>query len=103
MSRRAVAATPRRRTDLLFGSPDTVFLPLSRPCPNKFLRRRVPDRTPIEVLHSGARSAASDGMEGISKRFVYVLRSASDPTRHYVGLTSDVAKRLVWHIRRLAR
>jgi len=31
------------------------------------------------------------------KRFVYVLRSERDPARHYVGLTSDVPKRLVWH------
>ena len=31
------------------------------------------------------------------KRFVYVLRSERDPARHYVGLTSDVAKRLTWH------
>ena len=31
------------------------------------------------------------------KRFVYVLRSDRNPRRHYVGLTSDVAARLVWH------
>jgi putative endonuclease len=31
------------------------------------------------------------------RRFVYVLRSLVDPTRHYVGLTSDVALRLVAH------
>jgi predicted GIY-YIG superfamily endonuclease len=31
------------------------------------------------------------------KRFVYVLRSDRHPTRHYVGLTSDVATRLQWH------
>ncbi len=36
-------------------------------------------------------------MDGTGKLFVYILRSASDPTRHYVGLTSDVARRLVWH------
>ena len=28
---------------------------------------------------------------------VYVLRSVSDPDRHYVGLTSDVDGRLKWH------
>ena len=32
-----------------------------------------------------------------SRRFVYVLRSETTPGRHYVGLTSDVARRLVWH------
>ena len=31
------------------------------------------------------------------QRFVYVLRSLHDPARHYVGLTSDVARRLEWH------
>ena len=28
---------------------------------------------------------------------VYVLRSLRDPTCHYVGLTSDVVRRLEWH------
>jgi predicted GIY-YIG superfamily endonuclease len=32
-----------------------------------------------------------------AKRFVYVLRSDRDPSRHYVGLTSDVGNRLRWH------
>jgi predicted GIY-YIG superfamily endonuclease len=36
-------------------------------------------------------------MQGIGKRFVYVLRSESDPERHYVGCTTDVANRLEWH------
>ena len=36
-------------------------------------------------------------MKGLGKRFVYVLRSESDPTRHYVGITSDVENRLDWH------
>jgi putative endonuclease len=31
------------------------------------------------------------------KRFVYILRSDADPARHYVGLTNDVARRLLWH------
>lgn len=31
------------------------------------------------------------------KRFVYILRSESDPERHYVGLTSDLAARLRDH------
>jgi predicted GIY-YIG superfamily endonuclease len=30
-------------------------------------------------------------------KFVYVLRSMSDPARHYVGLTSDVVARLTAH------
>ncbi len=32
-----------------------------------------------------------------SRRFVYILRSDADPARHYVGLTSDVTRRLAWH------
>jgi putative endonuclease len=36
-------------------------------------------------------------MHGVGKRFVYILRSQSDPTRHYVGITSDVGRRLEWH------
>jgi putative endonuclease len=31
------------------------------------------------------------------RRFVYILRSQRDPTRHYVGVTSNVTKRLQWH------
>jgi predicted GIY-YIG superfamily endonuclease len=31
------------------------------------------------------------------KRSVYVLRSATNPDRHYVGLTSSVNRRLAWH------
>ena len=30
-------------------------------------------------------------------RFVYVLASATDPGRHYVGLTSNVATRIAVH------
>ena len=37
------------------------------------------------------------GMRGIGRRFVYVLRSESDPARHYVGTASDVDERLAWH------
>ena len=31
------------------------------------------------------------------KRFVYILRSESDPGRHYVGITSELRGRLEWH------
>jgi predicted GIY-YIG superfamily endonuclease len=36
-------------------------------------------------------------MLGIGKRFVYVMRSDSDPSRHYVGVTSNTDNRLEWH------
>lgn len=32
-----------------------------------------------------------------AKRFVYILRSESDPDRHYTGITGDVQNRLHWH------
>ena len=36
-------------------------------------------------------------MQGIGKRFVYILRSDSDPSRHYVGVASNPDERLHWH------
>jgi len=36
-------------------------------------------------------------MHGIEKRIVYILRSESDPSRQYVGITNDVRNRLEWH------
>ena len=32
-----------------------------------------------------------------SLRFVYVLRSVSNPERHYVGITASMRGRLEWH------
>jgi len=36
-------------------------------------------------------------MDGIEKRFVYIIRSDAEPSRHYTGITSDVRERLHWH------
>ena len=36
-------------------------------------------------------------MHGIEKRIVYILRSDSDPSRHYVGITNNLRARLHWH------
>ena len=36
-------------------------------------------------------------MIGLGKRFVYIIRSEAAPSRHYVGITSDVDRRLEWH------
>jgi predicted GIY-YIG superfamily endonuclease len=33
----------------------------------------------------------------LEKRIVYILRSTADASRHYVGITSNVAGRLEWH------
>ena len=38
-------------------------------------------------------------MRGIDRRFVYILRSDTEPTQKYVGITHDVEERLVWHNR----
>lgn len=36
-------------------------------------------------------------MQGIGRRFVYVLRSERNHARHDVGCTSNVDERLAWH------
>jgi predicted GIY-YIG superfamily endonuclease len=36
-------------------------------------------------------------VRGVGKRFVYILRSDSDPSRHYVGVTSNPDNRLRRH------
>jgi putative endonuclease len=36
-------------------------------------------------------------MPAHEKRFVYIIRSDAHPSRHYTGITSDVAARLEWH------
>lgn len=36
-------------------------------------------------------------MQGTGARFVYILRSDSDPSRHYVGRATNVNERLEWH------
>ena len=36
-------------------------------------------------------------MDGVEKRIVYILRSDSDPSRHYVGITNSMVDRLEWH------
>jgi putative endonuclease len=41
--------------------------------------------------------ASGVGMLGVGKRFVYILRSQTDPSRHYVGVASNVENRLEWH------
>ena len=36
-------------------------------------------------------------MRGMGKRFVYILRSDANPTKHYVGVASNPDERLDWH------
>lgn len=37
------------------------------------------------------------GMRENERRFVYILESLVDPTKHYIGVASDPHARLVWH------
>jgi putative endonuclease len=36
-------------------------------------------------------------MHGIEKRIVYIIRSDTNPSKHYVGITNDLTARLHWH------
>ena len=36
-------------------------------------------------------------MNGVEKRFVYIIRSEADTSRHYVGIPADLGNRLEWH------
>ena len=63
-------------------------------------------RRPRFTLHANFRVVAASGdsvagrlhMESIN-RFVYLLRSRTDETAHYVGITNDVSRRLAEHNR----
>jgi predicted GIY-YIG superfamily endonuclease len=58
----------------------------------------IPSTWPeTERFELGPIRAPSLAMRGIGRRFVYILRSETDPRRHYVGITSDVDRRLEWH------
>ena len=48
-------------------------------------------------FHAGPIRASTSHMHGIEKRIVYIIRSNTDPSRHYVGITNDVPGRLEWH------
>ncbi len=52
---------------------------------------------PARSIDIGNGIAARAGVEAAPQRFVYVLRSLVQPSRCYVGLTSDVRARLVAH------
>ena len=45
----------------------------------------------------GVICASDYDVHGIEKRIVYVLQSQVDPSRHYVGVTNDLAGRLERH------
>jgi hypothetical protein len=90
---RATEGEPRRRTT------DAGFEPASNPAARK-LRSPSPLLANHSVKCQGSTARAVQRrqvMQGVGKRFVYVLRSDSDPDRHYVGITSDPDRRLEWH------
>ena len=51
----------------------------------------------MPINFDGVKNAVLFDMRGIGARFVYILRSDSDPARHYVGRTANVDERLGWH------
>jgi predicted GIY-YIG superfamily endonuclease len=52
---------------------------------------------PARVTADRREDCTGQDMLGIGKRFVYIVRSDVDPSRHCVGVTSDVDNRLEWH------
>jgi predicted GIY-YIG superfamily endonuclease len=66
---------------------------------------RSQNRQPAIASHRYSANASETGLGSVpasalgmyAKRFVYILRSDVDPDRHYVGLTSDVERRLARH------
>jgi hypothetical protein len=55
------------------------------------------DTAAIAHAFLGPTPAKSSRMPGPGRRFVYVIRSDSNPDRRYVGIASNVRDRLVWH------
>ena len=83
----------RRRPFATFSNPSATGRCRNCICPTKDAQSR-PDTGADDWSRS---CSIGERVPGTGKRFVYVLRSDSDPTRHYVGSTSDVASRLEWH------
>jgi putative endonuclease len=80
------------------GGPDRIFAICSR-CRDRGNRNVQGTAAELfqqyRALDAGLECASGWRMD--PKRFVYILRSDTHPERHYVGLTSDVARRLRWH------
>lgn len=51
---------------------------------------------PLDFLVGSIRAYGAR-MHGTGRRFVYILQSCSDSTKHYVGLADDPDQRLEWH------
>ena len=59
--------------------------------------RFAPHAGEFLLIFAGAKHATAIYVQGLGARFVYILRSESDPSRHYVGRTANVGERLEWH------
>ena len=88
----AEAAKPRRRTSV------SEYLHSIEERNIRVLRDRFHGTaSEFPIVLAGPKDATAIQMQGVGARFVYVLRSDSDPSRHYVGRATDVDERLEWH------
>ena len=55
------------------------------------------NRSETLTCFGGLKRANTVRMRGIGARFVYILRSETDRSRHYVGRAASVDERLDWH------
>lgn len=49
------------------------------------------------AFRDGSICASRTAMHGVEKRIVYIVRSGSEPSHHYTGITNDIPGRLEWH------
>src|SRR5437764_10950207 len=101
-----ISASPSEESVESFNACKAISRPVSRASPGDAGARC--ERATGTWLYCGSPRAAGLShwpnpcgcriMNGLGKRFVYVLLSDADPSRHYVGPTSNVDDRLEWHI-----
>ena len=48
-------------------------------------------------VSGGLNRATRDDVSGLPKRTVYIIRSDNDALHHYVGITSNLQERMIWH------
>ena len=92
---RAEAAQTRRRTRSPF-SHSKVCVTRQNLALKRLLSNSALEFPTIRRFAFGLMRAFLSAMDGIEKRFVYIVRSDSDPSCHYIGITSDIAEPLEW-------
>ena len=75
----------------------TADVPRSELCFRWRLSRRSPRSGRSRTSNFLHQTCEHGRMRGIGARFVFVLRSETDPSRHYVGRAANVDERLDWH------